>query len=217
MYGFIERDSELTASTAIYDLTLQPGIGWMHALQPGQSLRVVDLEGNQAVDVLFYSADDLDDHYSAVTTIATQKNIYLTTGSILRTISGRPMLEITADKTGRHDTIGGCCASQSNTVRYAMEKAYMHNCRDTFMLQFAKHPEFGIEKRDFVPNLNFFMNVPVTPEGELEFIDGISAPGKYLELKALSPVVVVMSNCTQMNNPCNDYNPTPVRLLIWDA
>lgn len=216
MYGLIEKESNLKIEDAIYDEVLEAGYGWMHELLPGQSFRILDLEGNQAVDTTFYDYDAPEDHYGAVPTIVAQKNIYLTTGSILRAQSGTPLLEITADKTGRHDTLGGCCSSQSNTVRYAREKRYMHNCRDSFMLQMADHDEFKLEKRDLAPNINFFMNVPVTKEGGLKFDDGVSAPGNYVEMKALKHVMILISNCPQLNNPCNAYNPTPVRLLIWD-
>lgn len=200
---------------AVYNEVLEAGLGWLHKVKAGQTFRIVDLEGNQAVDTTFYDAEDPSDHYGAIATIVAQKNIYLTTGSVLRAESGRPLLEITADKTGRHDTLGGACSSQSNTVRYAREKRYMHNCRDSFMLQLADGG-MDIRKRDLAPNINFFMNVPVTPEGGLKFDDGVSAPGKYVEMKALRDVMVLVSNCPQLNNPCNAYNPTPIRLLIWN-
>ena len=215
MYGLIETKSTLKEADAIYNEVLDAGLGWLHEVKKGQSLRIVDLEGNQAVDTTFYDAADPVDHYGAIATIVAQKNIYLTTGTVLRAESGTPLLEITADMTGRHDTLGGACSSQSNTVRYAREKRYMHNCRDSFMLQLADSAT-GIRKRDLAPNINFFMNVPVTPEGGLKFDDGVSAPGKYVEMKALRDVYVLISNCPQLNNPCNAYNPTPIRLLIWD-
>ncbi|MDY4697819.1 MAG: DUF1989 domain-containing protein [Selenomonas montiformis] len=215
MYGFIEKESSLKEADAVYNEVLEAGLGWLHKVKAGQTFRIVDLEGNQAVDTTFYDAEDPSDHYGAIATIVAQKNIYLTTGSVLRAESGRPLLEITADKTGRHDTLGGACSSQSNTVRYAREKRYMHNCRDSFMLQLADGG-MDIRKRDLAPNINFFMNVPVTPEGGLKFDDGVSAPGKYVEMKALRDVMVLVSNCPQLNNPCNAYNPTPIRLLIWN-
>lgn len=216
MYGLIEKESKLKIEDAVYSEVLEAGYGWMHPLKKGQSFRITDMEGNQAVDTTFYDAANIENHYSAVQTIVAQKNIYLTTGSILRAEDGKALLEITADKTGRHDTLGGCCSSQSNTVRYAREKRYMHNCRDSFMLQMANHTDSGIQKRDLAPNINFFMNVPVTKEGGLKFDDGVSAPGNYVEMKALEDVIIQISNCPQLNNPCNAYNPTPVRLSIWD-
>ena len=121
MYGFIEKDSDLKIEDAVYDEVLNAGLGWMHELKKGQTFRILDIEGNQAVDTTFYDLENPEDHYGAVQTIVAQKNIYLTTGSILRAESGKPLLEITADKTGRHDTLGGACSSQSNTVRYARD------------------------------------------------------------------------------------------------
>ncbi len=200
---------------AIYAETILAGDGWMHELLPGQVLRIVDLGGNQAADTLFYDATNPEDHYSAVATIVGQKNIYLTAGSILRAESGKELLTIVADTCGRHDTIGGACSAQSNTVRYSRDKLYMHNCRDIFMQEIAKQ-DGQYQKRDLAPNINFFMNVPVTSEGGLEFADGVSAPGCYVELQALCKTMVLISNFPQLNNPFNAKYPTPVKVLIWE-
>lgn len=189
---------------------------YMHVLKAGQTLRILDLEGNQAADTLFYNANDPSERYSAMDTIREQGNIYLTTGTKLLSNDGNVMLEITADTCGRHDTLGGACATESNTVRYAIEKKHMHACRDSWLLAVAENPEYGLNKRDITHNINFFMNVPVTSEGGLRFADGISGAGKYVELKAHMDTVVLMSNCPQLNNPCNAYNPTPVEMIIWD-
>lgn len=215
MAVFNRVESSLQVEDAIYNATVLAGDGWMHELLPGQVLRIVDVEGNQAADTLFYDADNPEDHYSAIATITGQGNIYLTTGSILRTESGKELLTIVADTCGRHDTVGGSCSAQSNTVRYSHDKLPMHNCRDTFMLQLAKH-DSGYTKRDLAPNINFFMNVPVSSDGGLKFDDGVSGPGCYVEMKAIRRTMVLISNCPQLNNPCNAYNPTPIQLLIWD-
>jgi len=197
------------------DTLIPAGEPWMGVVRRGQAFRIVDLEGNQAVDTLFYNADDTHEHYSAQNTIQAQSRIYLTTGSVLLSNRGRSMLRIEDDTCGRHDTLGGACACESNMVRYALEKRYMHSCRDSFLLAIARDDR-GMNKRDVVSNINFFMNVPVTPDGKLSFEDGISAPGKYVEMRAEMDVTVLVSNCPQLNNPCNGYNPTPVRMLVWD-
>jgi urea carboxylase-associated protein 1 len=189
---------------------------YIRRLDQGQTLRILDLKGNQAADTLFYSAVDPRERYSAMDTLRQQGNIYLTTGSSLRSNRGREMLRIVADTCGRHDTLGGACASESNTVRYDLEKRCMHACRDSWMLAIGEHPEFGIGKRDITHNINFFMNVPVTEQGGLTFEDGISGAGKYVEMTASMDLVVLISNCPQLNNPCNGYDPTPIEVLIWD-
>ncbi|WP_317933376.1 urea amidolyase associated protein UAAP2 [Halioxenophilus sp. WMMB6] len=210
------KTSNLLPEQASARQVIDAGDYYIGKLLAGQTLRILDLEGNQAADTLFYSADDPSERYSAMDTIREQGNVYLTAGSVLRTNLNRPMLEITADTCGRHDTLGGACATESNTVRYSLEKRCMHACRDSWMLAVAEHPEYGIGKRDITHNINFFMNVPVTETGGLTFEDGISAPGKYVEMKALMDVVVLISNCPQLNNPCNGYDPTPVEILVWD-
>jgi len=210
------QESQLDPSQAVLRQTVLAGDYYLHVVKRGQTIRILDLEGNQAADTLFYNADDPAERYSAIDTIREQGNIYLTAGSKLLSTQCNEMLEIVADTCGRHDTLGGACATESNTVRYALEKKCMHACRDSWMLAVAEHEEFGIGKRDITHNINFFMNVPVTPEGQLTFEDGISDAGKYVEMKALMNVIVLISNCPQLNNPCNAYNPTPIEVLVWD-
>ena len=209
--------SQLAAESASYREVVAAGDFWIESLKTGQTLRILDLEGNQAADTLFYSLADPHERYSAMDTIREQGNLYLTAGSTLLSNRGNPLLDIVADTCGRHDTLGGACAAESNTVRYALEKKCMHACRDSWMLAVSRREEFGLGKRDITHNINFFMNVPVTPEGGLTFEDGISDAGKYVELIARTDVIVLISNCPQLNNPCNAYNPTPIEILIWDA
>ena len=207
-------ESRLDPRAALYDKILPSGEGWLQEIKRGQMFRIQDMEGNQAVDTLFYSAADPGERYSAQDTIRAQRRVYLTTGSRLLSNEGNALLTIVADTCGRHDTLGGACAAESNSVRYALDKKYMHSCRDTF-LQMIAAGDGRLTKRDIAANINFFMNVPVAPDGRLAFADGVSAPGKYVEMRAEMDVVCLISNCPQLNNPCNAYNPTPVRLLIW--
>jgi urea carboxylase-associated protein 1 len=211
------KESHLSAESASYRKVVPAGDYWMHVVKQGETFRILDLEGNQAADTLFFNADDPHERYSACDTVREQGNVFITAGTVLRSDLCRPMLTVTADTVGRHDTLGGACATESNTVRYALEKFSMHACRDSFLLAVAENEHYGLDKRDIAHNINFFMNVPVTAEGGLTFADGLSAPGKYVEMRAEMNVIVLISNCPQLNNPCNAYNPTPVEVLIWDA
>ena len=208
--------SPLQPETAQRSFIVEAGDPFVFEIGKGQTVRIVDLEGNQAVDTLFYNAHDYSDRYSAQDTIREQGNLYLTTGTRLISTEGNVLLTITADTCGRHDTLGGACAAESNMVRYDLEKRSMHACRQSF-LKGIQHWKQGMDKRDISSNINFFMNVPVTPEGGLTFEDGVSEAGKYVELRAEMDVLMLISNCPQLNNPCNAYNPTPVQILIWDA
>lgn len=210
------QSSSLDPDKASYSQVVDAGDHWIKCIHRGAVLRIVDLEGNQAADTLFYDAADTANRYSASDTIQRQAALYLTTGSELVSTRGDTLLTIVADTCGRHDTLGGACSRESNTMRYAHDKEFMHACRDSFI---CGCPDWGhgMGKRDVTCNINFFMNVPVTPEGKLTFEDGISAPGRYVELRAERDVLCLISNCPQLNNPCNAYNPTPVEVIIWNS
>lgn len=186
---------------------------WSTIVPAGHVLSIVDLEGNQAVDCLLYHAVDTAERYSAADTIAAQGNVFLTTGSVLRSCEGRPMMTIVADECGRHDTIGGACSKESNTLRYGFHTHHQHACVENFLREGAR---WGLGKRDIVSNINWFMNVPVEEDGTLGIVDGLSAPGLSVSIRAETDVLVLVSNCPQINNPCNGFNPTPVRMVITE-
>jgi urea carboxylase-associated protein 1 len=208
-------ESTLEVAQAVYDQIVPAGEPWIHEIRQGQYFRIVDMAGNQAADTLFFNAHDYEERYSAQDTIRAQGNIYLTTGTQLMSSQGHVLLTIVADTCGRHDTLGGACATESNMVRYGIETRFMHACRQSFVKAVIDWGR-GLEKRDITHNINFFMNVPVTPDGRLTFADGVSGPGKYVEMRAEMDVLALISNCPQLNNPCNAYNPTPLRMLFWE-
>jgi len=180
---------------------------WSKVVRAGERLQIIDLHGNQAVDCLLYDATDHTRRYSAQATVAAQRNIFVGTGSVLRTADGSALMTVVADDVGNHDTIAGACSQESNTLRYG----HQHACVENFLTEGAKH---GLGKRDLVSNINWFMNVPVEADGTLGIVDGISAPGKSLTLRAETDTLVLVSNCPQINNPCNGFDPTPVRMVI---
>ena len=187
------------------------GAPWSGIVRAGSTIAITDLRGNQAVDCLFYLASDTAERYSAADTVAWQGSIFLTRGSVLRSDSGRPLLTIVSDDVGRHDTIGGACSKESNTLRYGHHTRHQHACVENFL---AEGSRWGLGKRDLVSNINWFMNVPVSEDGTLGIVDGISAPGLSVKLEAHEDVLTLISNCPQINNPCNGFEPTPVRVVI---
>ncbi|MCZ4558286.1 urea carboxylase-associated protein 1 [Rhodococcus sp. PvR044] len=184
---------------------------WSAIVRAGDVLTIVDLHGNQAVDSLFYAADDHAVRYSAAATVAAQRNLFLTTGSVLRADDSSALMTIVADEVGNHDTVGGACSQESNTLRYGHHTKHQHACVENFLAEGAK---WGLGKRDLVSNINFFMNVPVDADGTLGIVDGLSAPGKRLALRAEVDTLVLVSNCPQINNPCNGFDPTEVRMIV---
>jgi len=205
--------TEATIGHVVSDEIVAACAPWSAVVKAGQQLQIIDLRGNQAVDTLFYAAHDHAIRYSAQATIAAQGNIFLTTGSVLRATDGTALMTIVADEVGNHDTIAGACSKESNTLRYGHHTVHQHACAENFLAEATK---WGMGKRDIVPNVNFFMNVPVESDGTLGIVDGLSAPGKSLTLRADVDTLVLVSNCPQINNPCNGFDPTPVRMVITD-
>jgi urea carboxylase-associated protein 1 len=195
----------------VLDETVAARAPWSAVVAAGHELSIVDLGGNQAVDCLIYGYPDTNERYSAQETIAAQGNIFLTTGSVLRSAEGDALMTVIRDDCGRHDTVGGACSKESNTLRYGHHTRHQHACVENFLTAGVRH---GLGKRDLVSNINWFMNVPVEQDGTLGIVDGISRPGLTVTLRADRDVLVLVSNCPQINNPCNGFDPTPVRMIV---
>jgi urea carboxylase-associated protein 1 len=204
-------DRDAVPGRVVDDRVIPAGGEWSGVVRRGQVLRIVDLEGQQAVDFLCYNAADPSERYNAADTMKYAGTIFLTTGHGLWSDMGRRLFTIVADTCGRHDTIGGCCSAESNRVRYRVEGT--PNCRDNFLRALGR---FGLGKRDIVANLNLFMNVPVGPDGAMAIAEGRSRPGDYVDLRAEMDVLVAISNCPQIYNPCNGFRPTPIRLVTYE-
>lgn len=203
----------MTALRTVLDEVVPARAPWSTVVRKGQSLRIVDLEGNQAVDCVLYDAHDPTERYSAPDTMVAQGNVFLVVGTVLLSTEGNPLMTITGSTVARHDTIGGACSKESNTLRYGHHTHEQHACVENFVHEHLRH---GLGKRDIQSNINWFMNVPVEADGTLGIVDGISAPGLWVELRAETDVLVVISNCPQINNPCNGFDPTPVRMVITE-
>jgi urea carboxylase-associated protein 1 len=196
----------------IEDRVLAPGAYWSSVLEPGQVLRLIDLEGCQAIDFLCYNAADPSERYNAADTMKLAGSLFISKGTRLYSDMGNVLFTVTEDSCGRHDTIGGCCSRESNRLRYGVEG--QPNCRDNFLSALAPH---GLGKKDIVANINFFMYVPVGAAGDMAIARGLSKPGDHVDLRAEMRVLAAISNCPQRNNLANDFNPTPIRLTVWAA
>jgi uncharacterized protein len=196
---------------AAADEIIAPGRYWSGIVPAGKTLRLVDLDGRQAIDFLCYNAFDPAERYSAADTMKISGSLYVGKGTQLYSDMGRVLFTVTHDTCGKHDTIGGCCSRESNFVRYGVKEG--PNCRDSLLRALEK---FGLGKKDIVANINFFMYIPIAAKGEMRIVNGLSKPGDYVDLRAEMDVLVALSNCPQMNNPANDYNPTPIRMSILE-
>jgi urea carboxylase-associated protein 1 len=189
---------------------IEPGGDWSGIVKAGEILRLVDLEGTQAVDFLCYNAADPSERYNAADTMKINGSLFIEKGTKLFSDMGNVLFQVIDDTCGHHDTIGGCCSRESNRVRYGVQEG--PNCRDNLLRALGRH---GLGKKDIVANVNFFMYVPIGGDGRMAIVDGLSKPGDHVDLKAEMDVLAVLSNCPQMNNPANGFNPTPIEVIVY--
>ncbi|NWG24307.1 MAG: DUF1989 domain-containing protein [Pseudorhodoplanes sp.] len=194
----------------VSDEIVAAGAYWYRKIPHGTTLRIVDLEGCQAVDTLIFDAARSDVRYNAPNTVKLAGSVYVSKGVVLYDDLAQPMMTVVEDTVGRHDTLAGCCSREINVVRYGQPGKW--SCRDNFL---AALGTLGMNGRDIPPNINFFMHVPVGGDGEIHIADGLSKPGDFVDLRAEKDVLVVISNCPQELNPCSGGRPTPIQLIHW--
>lgn len=210
MSKFAERPAN-----AIVVEPVPAGRPWARVIEKGQRLRIVDVHGHQGVDFLCYNAHAPEERYHAPNTIKAAHTLRLTKGHVLYSDVARPIFTIIEDTCGIHDTIGGCCSAPSNAMLYGVQDR--PGCRENFL---SALETFGLGRKDIVANINFFCNVPVHDEAQLAdsvFLESRSEPGDYVELRAEMDTLAVISNCPQVNNPCNAGEPTEIRVMVLEA
>lgn len=200
------------ASECIHHEIIPARQGWARRVECGDTLLITDLEGQQAVDFLCFDADDPADRYSATNTIKVQGNVYIGAGSVLYADSGKALMRVVEDTTGRHDTIYGCCSIANNLLRYGVETT--QSCYTNFEKVLAP---FGLGREAIVANVNWFMSVPILEDGSAGVAETARQPGSRVALLAETDVLVAVSNCPQVHNPCNGYNPTPILVQLYRA
>jgi uncharacterized protein len=205
----MSADATAGLEAITYDFVVPARQPWSRVIKRGEVLRLIDLEGQQAVDFLCYNAEDLGDRYNSMNTVKVQGNSYVGKGTVLYSDAGMPLFTVIEDTLGRHDTVYGCCSNPNNYLRYRVRTT--ESCYSNFLTELAKH---GLDRSAIVSNVNFFMQVPINADGAAGVAADVSPPGSYVDLRAEMDVLAVLSNCPQMHNPCNGYNPTPIRVVV---
>ena len=198
--------------SVIADLIVPPGESWSGVVRNGETFRIVDAEGQQAVDFICFNATDSAESYDSTVTIRICSRPFLNKGDVLYSNKARPMFTIVDDNVGHHDTVCGCCSAEINFLRYGVKDT--PSCRTNFLRELNRN---GLDSTHLVPNINFFMNIVFDAQGNISFQPPYSEAGDYVDLKAQMDALVVISNCPQVLNPANNFNPTPVRLMRFAA
>jgi hypothetical protein len=181
-------------------------------VEAGQTVRIVDVEGQQVADLVCFVRADPAEKLSVHNTALIQGMVYVTTGHALFSDRCRRLMTIVEDTCGRHDLLAGSCSEGTNRFRYGV--ADTPNCRSNF--EAALRP-FGIPLEEIPYSFNIFMNVPIEADGRMSIQPPTSKPGDHIDLRAEVDLIVGLSNCPQERNPCNAFKPTPLRVQLYGA
>ena len=152
---------------------------WSRLVKKGQVLVIKDTHGQQAFDFLCYDAENTSDPYSAINTVKVQGNVYVGKGTVLYADSGKPLLSVIEDTFGKHGTIYGCCSNPNNKLRYNVETTV--SCYTNFNRELQTN---GMDVTSIVPNVNWFMSVPVLDDGSAGVAEVAIKPGSFVKLRA---------------------------------
>ena len=199
---------------SILQETVIPARGYLALeLRRGQVLRILDLEGQQVADVVFFNRDNLAEKFSPNNTVTLNSNVYLSQGGTLYSDQANAMCTIVADTVGRHDFIAGSCSEGTNRLRYGERAFGKATCRGNLTLALSP---YGIPMKDVPYTLSVFMNAPVQPDGTFTLGSAHSKPGDHLDLRAEMNLIVAISNCPQELNPVNGPGPTTIKVVLYN-
>jgi len=185
---------------------------WSKMIKKGDYLKLVDLEGQQAIDFLCYSSTLPIDRINIPNTVKLNKSLYIKAGDAIYSDHAKKMFTVVEDTCGLHDTLAGCCSCEIDFVRYGVVKT--ESCRTNFIAELSK---WSLGASEIVSNINFFMRVTIGTEGEIEIVPSHSKPGDHVLLRAEMDVIAMISNCPQQNNPAAGFQPTSIEVSVWEC
>ncbi len=189
-----------------------PAKEWLSLIvKKGQFIRVIDLEGQQVMDLVCFNLERPEEKLWIANTLKLNGTPYLTKGHVLYSDYAQKMMSIMEDTAGEHDALCGSCSAEIDYVRYGIN--WHPNCSDNFVKALTR---YGLKRKDVPMSFNLFMSAPVEKDGSFAIKDPQSKVGDYIDLRAEMDLIVGMSNCPQDCNPCNGWNPTPLKVIHYE-
>lgn len=188
-----------------------PQTGGAFELDKGQDLTIIDLEGEQAADLVAFARGDKREWLSSGRTIDYANTIYLTKGHFLYSNRSRPMFSITHDDVGRHDFLLTPCSPETFRIIYRND-SYHPSCFENLHRHLA---HYGIEPDEIPTTLNLFMNVEIRPDGRLSILPPRSRAGDKIVLHAEMDLIVGLTACSAEMS--NNYSFKPIGYEIGET
>ncbi len=190
-----------------YQIAAQTGAAFR--VKKGQTIRVVDVEGEQVADLVCFARQETKEYLSSGRSIDYNEKLNLSTGDILYSNRSNPMLAITRDEVGKHDFLFAPCSQEMFRLTYNTTGPHP-NCLDNLAHSLIT---FGIRNHQIPTAFNIFMNVAITADGRVSVKTPLSKAGDFIDLRSEMDLIVGVSACSA--GRCNNFNCTPIRVEIY--
>jgi uncharacterized protein len=174
----------------------------------GQTIRVIDVQGQQVCDFWAFRVGHLSEYVSASHTRIACSRVWLARGDALVSNLRTPLLTLVDGQEG-HDLLAPCCDPERYRRDYGLENHA--NCRENL---FGVMKSYGLDYELLPDPVNLFERTRVGPEGEMEVVEPTTRAGDYALLRAEVDLIVAVSACPQDQNPCNGFNPTDIMIEV---
>jgi hypothetical protein len=192
-------------------LRIEPQSGFGFSIKKGQTVRVIDVNGEQVADLFCFAEDEIKEFLSSGHTTDYNSKIYLSVGDILYSSRSNPMFTIVEDQVGRHIMLYAPCSQKMFIKSYGVTDKHP-NCLDNLVTNLER---FGVQASQITVPFNIFMSIDVSEEGEIEIQSPKSKAGDYIELRAEMDMIVGVTACSA--GACNNYRWTPIDVEIYAA
>ncbi|MCP4600139.1 MAG: urea carboxylase-associated family protein [Proteobacteria bacterium] len=184
--------------------------GTAFTVKQGQTIRIIDVEGEQVSDLICFAQEDVEEYLSCGRTTDYNGKIYFSTGDVLYSDRSNPMLKIIADRVGKHIFLYAPCSPEMFQLTYDVTEPHP-NCLDN--LASSLEP-FGIRPAQISMAFNVFMHITISEDGKISIHSPLSKAGDYIDLRAEMDLVVGVTSCSA--GKCNNYQCTAIEVEIYD-
>lgn len=188
---------------------IPPKSGASFKLQKGQYLKIVDIEGQQVSDILFFNDKDINEKLSSGKTFDFEESILLSTNNFLWSNRSNKMVQIVEDTNGRNDFLLAPCDRKTFAHFYGMT-GYHPSCFENLCVHLS---EYEIDADDIPTAFNIFMNVQFDEKGKVQVLPPTSKSGDHILFKAEMDLVVALTACSAKDSNGGIFKPIGFEII----
>jgi uncharacterized protein len=184
--------------------------GYSLILQKGQTIKVINVDGQQIADFVAYNKNDFTERLDPVATRDANQSTEMKEGGIVYSNLYRPMLTLRKDTVGKHDLLSPACRPEMYQLLFNKEKP-MENCY--YILNKALSNYHVPAPRQHYP-FNIFMNTVIDSDNQIKVKTSLASAGDYVELRAEMDLIIAISACPNEESAGNGYHSTDIKIEV---